>query len=104
MTILWQESLFSLAFRFTQGLYISHMTSQPECMVFQMAECLVIGTGVAVILKNKQEYIILRKWKAEYMNIELDNVSKNFKNQTVLENVNLKIGIWENIWSCWKKR
>lgn len=27
------------------------MTSQPECMVFQMAECLVIGTGVAVILK-----------------------------------------------------
>ena len=49
----------------TQGLYISHMTSQPECMVFQMAECLVIGTGVAVILKNKQEYIILRKWKAE---------------------------------------
>lgn len=35
----------------TQGLYISHMTSQPECMVFQMAECLVIGTGVAVILK-----------------------------------------------------
>ena len=49
----------------TQGLYISHMTSQPECMVFQMAECLVIGTGIAVILKNKQEYIILRKWKAE---------------------------------------
>ena len=27
------------------------------------------------------------------MNIELDNVSKNFKNQTVLENVNLK---WES--------
>lgn len=25
------------------------------------------------------------------MNIELDNVSKNFKNQTVLENVNLKL-------------
>ena len=41
------------------------MTSQPECMVFQIAECLVIGLGVAVILKNKQEYIILRKWKAE---------------------------------------
>lgn len=37
------------------------------------------------------------------MNIELDNVSKNFKNQTVLENVNLKIGIRENIWSRWKK-
>ena len=29
----------------------------------------------------------------KYMNIELDNVSKNFKNQTVLENVNLK---WES--------
>lgn len=27
----------------------------------------------------------------KYMNIELDNVSKNFKNQTVLENVNLKL-------------
>ena len=49
----------------TQGLYISHMTSQPECMVFQIAECLVIGSGVAVMLKNKQEDIILRKWKAE---------------------------------------
>lgn len=49
----------------TQGLYISHMTSQPECMVFQMAECLVIGLGVVVMLKNKQEDIILRKWKAE---------------------------------------
>lgn len=77
----------------TQGLYISHMTSQPECMVFQMAECLVIGTGVAVILKNKQEYIILRKWKAKIYDIELDNVSKNFKNQTVLENVNLKLDL-----------
>ena len=41
------------------------MTSQPECMVFQMAECLVIGLGVVVMLKNKQEDIILRKWKAE---------------------------------------
>ena len=49
----------------TQGLYISHMTTQPECMVFQMAECLVIGLGVVVMLKNKQEDIILRKWKAE---------------------------------------
>lgn len=39
----------------TQGLYISHMTSQPECMVFQMAECLVIGLGVVVMLKiNKR--------------------------------------------------
>ena len=27
----------------------------------------------------------------KYMNIELNNVSKNFKNQTVLENVNLKL-------------
>ena len=42
----------------TQGLYISHMTTQPECMVFQMAECLVIGLGVVVMLKNKQEDII----------------------------------------------
>jgi len=49
----------------TQGLYISHMTTQLECMVFQIAECLVIGLGVAVMLKNKQEDIILRKWKAE---------------------------------------
>ena len=49
----------------TQGLYISHMTTQPECMVFQIAECLVIVLGVVVMLKNKQEDIILRKWKAE---------------------------------------
>ena len=49
----------------TQGLYISHMTSQPECMVFQKTECLVIGICVEKKKKNKQEYIILRKWKAE---------------------------------------
>ena len=30
-----------------------------------ITECLVIGLGVAVMLKNKQEDIILRKWKAE---------------------------------------
>ena len=37
------------------------------------------------------------------MNIELDNVSKNFKNQTVKSEIKFKIGIWENIWSRWKK-
>ena len=34
----------------TQGLYISHMTSQPECMVFQIAECLVSDCSVVEVI------------------------------------------------------
>lgn len=49
----------------TQGLYISHMTYQPECVVFQIVESLVIGLVIAVMLKNKHEDIILHKWKAD---------------------------------------
>lgn len=35
------------------------------------------------------------------MNIELDNVSKNFKNQTVLENVNVNFDTYNSLTPNW---